>query len=53
MSLSDFDEIDGTPREELCAAAREVLLDPVARREARAQYEAHMQHLRGMKWQRL
>jgi hypothetical protein len=53
VSLPDFDEISRTPRETLCAAAREVLLDPIARTEARIEYEAHTGHLRSMDWGRL
>jgi hypothetical protein len=52
VSLPDFDEIEGTPRDALCAAARDLLRDPAGRREARVEFEAHMGHLRGMKWQR-
>ena len=48
VSLPEFDEVAHVSADKLCPAAREVLLDPHARREARISWEAHAAQLQSM-----
>lgn len=53
VSLPEFDEVPHPPVDKLSAAAREVLLDPHVRREARVSWEAHAGQLQSMTVRRI